>query len=895
MSQGTADTESQEIVDNVTGVPIEVFTPSDLDALADWVEDHTGDGVPDLLIMFGIFPATIYPAGNAQPDGSLAELFLDDGNCIINTGDYIFYVGSAGNNDAGGLANMTDVPAAAMWGDDSLATTFAPTADGQLYTPSLPELPCNRPWFPAQFDGTDWYFELILGESPDGTQVQPGILRNSVTGGRLGAFFQLSDDSQPRGEVISEWINNWYVKNVDDPRLARNPSPGSDAVDVPRDVVLGWTAGSTAAAHDIYFGTNRDDVNDAERSNDLGVLASQGQAAAAYDPDGMLDFSTTYYWRVDEVNAAPDNTIFKGEPWSFTTEPFAYPVENVVATTNAVSDEGAGPENTVNGSGLNDADQHSTSSGDMWVTVPGQTDVYIEYAFDQVYKLHEMMVWNYNVQFELMLGFGLKDVTIETSVNGTDWTVLGDYELAQATAKATYEANTTIALDGLAAQYVRVNVHNGYGPLGQFGLSEVRFMYIPAHAREPEPADAATGVDVTTSLSWRAGRDAVSHEVYLGTAADALALAGTPDAAEYNPGALDLATTYYWQVTEIQDAESWQGSLWSFSTQDYLVVDDFESYNDEDNVIYDTWIDGWVNETGSTVGYLVEPFAEESIVHSGRQSMPLFYDNAGVSTSEADLDLAQDWTTSGVQSLVLYFQGDPENSVGQLYVKINNTRIDYDGSASDIRRMAWQMWSIDLSAVGNVRNVNSLTIGIEGAGAQGTLYIDDIRLYPEVLDDSPADTPDVTRAGDIVVGVPNDNDWPAAEYPALAIDDDVNTKYLHFNAGSTATGIQVEPLVGPTVVTGLTFTTANDAPTRDPIAFELSGSNSSINGPYTVIATGDIVDFAGATDWPRFTKTETPIQFNNTVAYQYYQILFPSLRGEGEALMQIAEIELLEE
>ena len=108
MGQGHADTEAQEIVDSVTGVPIEVFTPTDLYALAEWIEEHTGDGQPDLLIMFGIFPATIYPAGNAQPEGSLAELFLDDGNVIINTGVYIFYVGSGGNNDAGGLANMTE-------------------------------------------------------------------------------------------------------------------------------------------------------------------------------------------------------------------------------------------------------------------------------------------------------------------------------------------------------------------------------------------------------------------------------------------------------------------------------------------------------------------------------------------------------------------------------------------------------------------------------------------------------------------------------------------------------------------------------------------------------------------------------------------------------------------
>ena len=119
--------------------------------------------------------------------------------------------------------------------------------------------------------------------------------------------------------------------------------------------------------------------------------------------------------------------------------------------------------------------------------------VYLQYEFDGIYKLHEMLVWNYNVQWELILGFGVKNATVEYSVDGTDWIVLGDVELAQATAAATYEANTTVAFDGAAAKYVRLTVNSGYGSMGQYGLSEVRFMYIPAQAREPQPADGAAG------------------------------------------------------------------------------------------------------------------------------------------------------------------------------------------------------------------------------------------------------------------------------------------------------------------------------------------------------------------------------------------------------------------
>jgi hypothetical protein len=335
-------------------------------------------------------------------------------------------------------------------------------------------------------------------------------------------------------------------------------------------------------------------------------------------------------------------------------------------------------------------------------------------------------------------------------------------------------------------------------------------------------------------------------------------------------------------------------ALWSFTTQAFLVVDDFESYDDEDNAIYETWIDGWVNETGSTVGYLSAPFAETTIVNSGGQSMPLSYDNVGVTTAEAELDLGQNWTASGIQSLSLYFYGDPGNSGSQLYIKIDGTKIVYDGSAVNITSATWNLWNIDLAASGaSLSNVSSLTIGIEGAGATGIVYIDDIRLYPEILDYHKF--PDVTAAGDTVVGVPNDGDWPDAETPDLAIDDDVNTKFLHRQGGAMATGIQVTPAAGATVVTGLTFTTANDVPTRDPITFELSGSNAGIDGPYELIAAGDIVDFAGEAEWPRFTKNSTVIAFDNDVAYAHYQIVFPTLRGESETLMQIAEIELIGE
>jgi len=516
--------------------------------------------------------------------------------------------------------------------------------------------------------------------------------------------------------------------------MASDPIPESEQVDVPRDVVLSWTAGEFAATHDVYFGTSLDDVNLASRANGLGVLVSQGQAGTTYDPEGLLAYDQTYYWRADEVNAAPDNTIFKGEVWSFTAEPLAYPIQNIIATSNTTSEPESGPEQTIDGSGLNTDDLHSTLNSDMWVGMPtGGDSPYIQYEFGRVYKLHELQVWNYNVQFELLLGFGFKDVTIEYSEDGANWTVLKAVQFAQATARANYAANTIVDLEGVGAKYVRLTANSAYGFTGQVGLSEVRFLYTPVQAREPEPADGATEVGVDAMLDWRAGREADSHDVYFGTDAEALALVDTVVGSQYNPGGLNLATTYYWQINEVNEAEAvstWVGPLWSFSTQEFLLVDDFESYNDDDNRIYEAWIDGLDAPTnGSQVGYLDAPFAEQTIVHSGRQSMPLLYANTGsVSYSEAELTLpgAQDWTQAGVTTLTLYFYGDLENNAAQVYVKINGTKVS--GGGSTVLAL-WKQWNIDLASTGaNLRNVTSLIVGVEGSGS-GTIYVDDIRLY----------------------------------------------------------------------------------------------------------------------------------------------------------------------
>ena len=659
-------------------------------------------------------------------DGSMVARVVDDG-----TGSNTWAKGGVmirQSTDPGSVHSMMIMTASdgngASWQGRLTAGASSENSDA----PSAVDEPY---WVKIERIGNDFMGYI----SPDGADwTQMGSARTIVMNDPV--LIGLCVTSHAAGELRTFTFDNisltGEVSGEKDPGAASVLSPADEAVDVPRNPVLSWIAGDYPGSHDVYLGTSLEDVNDATRSDPKGVLVSQGQTALTFAPD-TLAFEQTYYWRVDEVNSV-GGAIFKSDVWSFTVEPFAYPVEDIVATTSATSDEGAGIENAINGSGLNAAGEHSIEAMDMWATAAGNPlPVTVDFEFPQIYKLDEMLVWNYNVQFEPMLGFGCKDVTVEYSSDGVEWTLLGDVVFTQGIATVGYAANTAIDFGGAPVKYVRLTINSGYGPLGQVGLSELKFMYVPAQPREPQPTDGAADVSVTTTLGWRGGREAVSHEVYFGTDPEALPLAGTVDTTTYAPGALDMDTSYSWQIVEVNEADevtAWAGDVWSFTTQAFLVVDDFESYDNEDNVIYDTWTDGWINDTGSTVGHLIEPFAEQSVVKSGSQSMPFFFDNASVDTAEAEIDLTQDWTASGIQSLSLSFAGDAANSGGQLYVLINSTRVDYDGDASDLTRTIWQAWNIDLSTVGgNLSNVSSLTIGVEGAGANGVLYFDDIRLY----------------------------------------------------------------------------------------------------------------------------------------------------------------------
>ncbi len=100
------------------------------------------------------------------------------------------------------------------------------------------------------------------------------------------------------------------------PVQARAPIPkDGEIVGIAEATSLRWTAGQTAARHDVYFGDNFEDVNPADISDETGIYRGR-QDVSGYIFPQALEWGATYYWRIDEIEA--DNTMHIGPVWSFT-------------------------------------------------------------------------------------------------------------------------------------------------------------------------------------------------------------------------------------------------------------------------------------------------------------------------------------------------------------------------------------------------------------------------------------------------------------------------------------------------------------------------------------------------------------------------------------------------
>ncbi len=140
------------------------------------------------------------------------------------------------------------------------------------------------------------------------------IARRHTSGRWLDALF---DDVR----IYNRELTPEEVKALATPPRAHKPSPEDGGILGDTWVSLKWSASYDAVSHDVYMGTNFDDVNDGTgetfQGNQTTTDVLMGFAGFLY-PEG-LSLGTTYYWRVDEVLA--DGTKQRGHVWSFLVPP----------------------------------------------------------------------------------------------------------------------------------------------------------------------------------------------------------------------------------------------------------------------------------------------------------------------------------------------------------------------------------------------------------------------------------------------------------------------------------------------------------------------------------------------------------------------------------------------
>ncbi len=490
---------------------------------------------------------------------------------------------------------------------------------------------------------------------------------------------------------------------------ALSPSPEDGAYYPDTWVTLGWSPGDFAVSHDVYLGNNFEDVDNGTADTFRGNQA----------------LTMTFY--------------IAGFPG------YAYPDGLVPGTTYYWRiDE------------VNEADPNSPWKGDVWSFMVPPKTAYNPIPADGAEFVDPNMVFGWTS------GFGAK---LHTVYLGDDFDQVSNAEGGATQGLTIYSPES---LESGKVYYWRVDEFDAFNTY----KGDVWSFTTPGAVGSPVPANGATDVKMTASLSWTAADSAASHEVYFGKDKDAVRNAdknsqeykGSKALGDesYDPGKLAWYATYYWRVDEVDNlGDSLKGPVWSLTTADFITIDDFEDYDIGDNQIWYAWLDGLGfgtlenppysagNGTGSAVGdETTASYCEEKIIHGGGKSMPVLYDNnkqgyAMYSEVEMTLSEARNWTDEDVNELSLWFRGGSGNSTDPLYVAVANKTgtpvvVIHDNPAA-AQIGAWTEWVIPLQTFAekgiDLADVDKIMIGLgtrgnlTTPGGAGKMFFDDIRLY----------------------------------------------------------------------------------------------------------------------------------------------------------------------
>jgi hypothetical protein len=271
-------------------------------------------------------------------------------------------------------------------------------------------------------------------------------------------------------------------------------------------------------------------------------------------------------------------------------------------------------------------------------------------------------------------------------------------------------------------------------------------------AYAPSPEDGTNDASPTPTLTWLPGQGATQHHVYFGTNQDEVKTGdkvtdkGLVAEPTFKPGDLQEARLYYWRVDEVVAGGAVRtGPVWSFRT--YVLVDDFEKYTDQEgNSIFDTWVDGYTTGlNGSIVGNMTAvngTFGETQIVHGGKQSMPMDYNNVNkpyYSEAEMQFPASQDGSSYDVDTLVVWVRGEATNSPEPLYIALKDTHgrtgVILHPDLKIVTMTEWTEWRIFLAeflTTGvDITGIKNFIVGVGNRnapvpGGSGRIYLDDL-------------------------------------------------------------------------------------------------------------------------------------------------------------------------
>ncbi len=468
---------------------------------------------------------------------------------------------------------------------------------------------------------------------------------------------------------------------------AYDPQPANGAREVMYDTDISWTSGVYADKHDVYFGTNFTDVNDANRADPRSVLVKQDYAFNSYNP-GELRYGKTYYWRIDEVNeSGPDPCLWPGEVWNFTT---AYPGSGVVigdwedTMDNWAADQGSPNFSfSTTGATLNDKSLCIETQAGYWIIKLGLSE-----------EQREDILENDTVSLDVTIvaaensgasWLQVKELGINSALNWQQMVAVSDtsnpsspgdwdpYNYDEVDTRTITWDYSHLDFSSLP-EFTWCSLHiqaTGDGNPSIFHFDNCRFMD-SRQASNPDPQDRAMDVQTDPILIWKPGKNAKKHDVYFGTDYDFVKDAnrtsqlGVLIKQDHDTNSIDIANDvgalafeidYYWRIDEVNGIDICKGGVWKFTTGHYLVVDDFELYNPN---LEDTWI----ASSKAAVSLSTDP------VHGGDQAMAIDYNNNtpvpyyseayADTTGPNSLGIGTDWTVGGVEGLSLWFRGYPD-------------------------------------------------------------------------------------------------------------------------------------------------------------------------------------------------------------------------------------------